>query len=78
LLIEVDGGVHDRGDVAARDALKEAAADARGYRVLRLANDVTLKEPELALGYIAEIAHTTPPPTPTPPHKGEGLQGLSQ
>jgi very-short-patch-repair endonuclease len=78
LLIEVDGGIHDRVDVAAQDVVKETAARALGYRVIRLVNDVILKEPGLALGFIAEASHAEPPPTPTPPHKGEGLQGIRQ
>jgi very-short-patch-repair endonuclease len=72
LLIEVDGGVHDAPNVASRDSEKDAAAEALGYRVVRLANALVLKEPDLALAYVLRIARADLPPTPTPPHKGEG------
>ena len=38
LLIEVDGGIHDLPEVAARDRAKEGWANAQGFRVLRIPN----------------------------------------
>lgn len=38
LLIEVDGGIHARPDVAARDRRKEEWAMSQGYRVVRIPN----------------------------------------
>jgi very-short-patch-repair endonuclease len=78
LLVEVDGGVHDRPDVAARDERKDADAQTLGYRLVRIANDVVLKEPALALRLILEAANAATAPTPPPPHKGEWLQGSTQ
>jgi hypothetical protein len=40
--------------------------------LLRLANDLVLKEPDLALALVRRAVQPAPPPTPTPPHKGEG------
>ena len=36
LVIEVDGGVHDRTDVAVRDLERDAWLATQGYRVLRI------------------------------------------
>lgn len=73
LLVEVDGGVHDAPDVAARDTAKAVWADSQGYRLVRIENAIALHEPELALTLIREARDRvdTPPPL-TPPHKGEG------
>jgi very-short-patch-repair endonuclease len=38
LVIELDGGAHNAPDVAARDVERQAWIEARGYRVLRVAN----------------------------------------
>ena len=36
LVIEIDGGVHDREDIAAQDQLRERDLNALGWRVLRV------------------------------------------
>ena len=38
LLVEVDGGVHDRPDVQARDQEKARWAAAQGFRLVRIPN----------------------------------------
>lgn len=68
LLIELDGAVHDDPDVRERDAVKTQAAEALGFRVLRIAN--------AEVGYsehvTARIRACLLPPTPGPSPKGEG------
>lgn len=71
LLIEVDGGVHDRADVSLRDAAKDADAISRGYRVIRIANELALNVPGLALNIIQREAEQSPP-TPAPSPQGGG------
>jgi len=45
LVIEIDGGVHDRDDVVLRDHLRQTGIEALGWTVIRFTNDVALTEP---------------------------------
>lgn len=45
LVIEIDGGVHDRDDVAIRDHLRQMDIEARGWIVIRFRNAEALAEP---------------------------------
>src|SRR5690606_10313910 len=38
LIVEVDGGIHERPDVALRDAERQRWLEAEGYRVMRFTN----------------------------------------
>ncbi|HEX4199666.1 MAG TPA: endonuclease domain-containing protein [Caulobacteraceae bacterium] len=70
LIIEVDGGIHRHPAVAVRDAERQIWLEQRGYRVVRVRNQDALYEP---VAVAAQIAGLIGAPTPTPPHKGEGL-----
>ncbi len=52
LIIEVDGGVHWREDVALRDVHRQTWLEGQGYRVLRFTNDQVLLQPEIVLDAI--------------------------
>jgi very-short-patch-repair endonuclease len=45
LVIEIDGGVHDRDDVRVRDHHRQTEIEALGWTVVRFTNDVALQEP---------------------------------
>ena len=45
LAIEIDGGVHQRDDVALRDFYRQRAIEDRGWTVVRFTNEQTLHEP---------------------------------
>ena len=45
LVIEIDGGVHEREDVVLRDHLRQTEIEALGWTVVRFTNDVALGEP---------------------------------
>ena len=45
LVIEIDGGVHDRDDVVLRDHLRQTEIEALGWTMVRFTNDVALREP---------------------------------
>ena len=47
LVIEIDGGVHDRDEVVIRDHLRQTELEALGWTVLRFTNTQVLSEPEL-------------------------------
>ncbi len=72
LLVEVDGGVHDAPFMAGRDAAKDEAASVEGYRVLRIDNEIILREPDLAAELVIRAALDNRPPPLPPPHRGEG------
>ena len=42
LIIEIDGGVHDRDDVALNDHLRQTELEALGWTVLRFSNEQAL------------------------------------
>ena len=45
LVIEIDGGVHDRDDVMARDHHRQTGIEALGWTVVRFTNEIALSEP---------------------------------
>lgn len=45
LVIEIDGGVHDRDDVVLCDHLRQVEIEALGWTVIRFTNDLALGEP---------------------------------
>jgi len=67
IVIEIDGGQHDR---SAADERRTKVLEANGYRVLRYWNNDVLSNIEGVLEDVVLTVTTTP--TPTPPHKGEG------
>ena len=71
LVVEVDGGVHDAPDAAARDAEREDWLKARGYRIVRLSNETAIRDTGTAIAGILAGAELAPHP-PTPSRKGKG------
>jgi very-short-patch-repair endonuclease len=71
LLIEADGGVHERiAGVAARDADKTSWASANGFRLARFSNDQIWGDLDGVISAVRKLV-SDPHPLP-PPHKGEG------
>jgi very-short-patch-repair endonuclease len=69
LVIELDGGIHNLPEVAARDAERELWLTGRGYRVMRFWND---QSPDDVLSMIfARLSADTPTPNPSPQGGGE-------
>ena len=56
LILEIDGGVHERDDVVLRDHLRQVELEALGWTVLRFSNDDVLAHPERILAAIREHA----------------------
>jgi very-short-patch-repair endonuclease len=52
LLIELDGGIHARPEVQARDRTKADVAAAQGYRVVRIPNEHAFGDGEFAIAAI--------------------------
>ena len=67
LVIEVDGGIHRLEAVAAKDAQRESWLLQRGYRTIRITNELALFDPHSAVERISgEIGADTPTPNPSP------------
>ncbi|MDY7091627.1 MAG: endonuclease domain-containing protein [Acidobacteriota bacterium] len=49
LVIELDGGVHERKEQKLRDADRDVDLEVHGYRVLRFRNEAVLQRPEEVL-----------------------------
>ena len=45
LVIEIDGGVHEREDVVLRDYVRQTEIEALGWTVVRFTNETALAEP---------------------------------
>ena len=77
LVIEVDGEAHDRSDRPQRDDTRSAFLNERGYRVLRIAAEDVLKDPdEVAASVVAHAAaplHRRASRAGPPPRAGEEL-----
>ncbi len=56
LILEIDGGVHDRDDVILRDHLRQVELESLGWTVLRFSNEDVLTRPERILTAIREHA----------------------
>ena len=68
LVIEVDGGQHSENIEI--DAIRTKFLEAKGYLVLRFWNNDVIENIDGVLETIQKSLVI--PPTPTPPHKGEG------
>jgi very-short-patch-repair endonuclease len=73
LVIELDGGQH--ATQSKRDAIRSQFLESEGYQVLRFWNDDVLKNIDGVLEVVQSAVLATP--TPTPPHKGEGIESAS-
>jgi very-short-patch-repair endonuclease len=72
LIIEGDGGIHNLGEVAARDVEREHWLIGRGYRVIRLTNAQALTTAHNgAEPLLADFGADTPTPNPAPQGGGE-------
>jgi very-short-patch-repair endonuclease len=56
LILEIDGGVHERDDVVLRDHLRQAELEALGWSVLRFRNEEVLTQPERVIEEIRKHA----------------------
>lgn len=78
LIIEVDGGVHGRTDVAVRDLERDAWFAGQGYRVLRIPNRRVIEELDSVVAEIAKAVGVSLPGdkpaahTPSQPFPLEG------
>ena len=72
LVVEVDGGVHDLPEVAARDLEREQWLKARGYSVFRVRNEDVVRDLNLVMiAIIHQLRAGTPTPDPSPQGGGE-------
>ena len=62
-IIEVDGMVHDMGHHPERDARRDTALKAEGYRIIRLPAADVLHDPEATADSIAAVCRAAPPPS---------------
>jgi very-short-patch-repair endonuclease len=56
LILEIDGGVHERDDVVLRDHLRQTELEALGWSVLRFRNEEVLTQPERVIEEIRKQA----------------------
>jgi very-short-patch-repair endonuclease len=76
LVVELDGGQHNFGEQARRDAERDAYFRENGYRVLRFWNNDVLSNTEGVLEVIFEAVNDAPaPPTPDPSPPLRGGRG---
>ena len=56
LILEIDGGIHDRDDVILRDHLRQVELETIGWTVLRFSNEEALSNPERIIAAIRKHA----------------------
>jgi very-short-patch-repair endonuclease len=67
LVVEVDGAVHAQEEVRAKDVVRDAWLNGRGYTVLRFPNEQALFNTGSVLERIlSALAADTPTPNPSP------------
>jgi type I site-specific restriction-modification system R (restriction) subunit len=70
LVLELDGDVHGRSEVAAKDAKRDAQMKSMGFKILRFPNEVVLDRPEEFLTSIATFLNL-----PSTSGRGAGGEG---
>ena len=81
LVIEVDGGVHERTDVALRDLERESWLNSQGFRVLRIPNarveedlEAVVSEIEAAIrAFLPDLKQPASTPSQPFPLEGKGF-----
>ena len=63
LIVEADGGQHDRSE---QDAIRDRWLEGQGFRVLRFWNHDILRDPEAVLASILNALEPPSPPLPRP------------
>ncbi|MGZ3377354.1 MAG: endonuclease domain-containing protein [Phenylobacterium sp.] len=72
LIVELDGGIHNLPEVAARDAQRELWLTGRGYRVMRFPNEQAVSNTTGVIQMILpSVGADTPTPDPSPQGGGE-------
>ncbi len=67
LVIEIDGGIHDKPDVKINDAIRKNDIESFGIKVIRFTNEQVLQTPEIILNQIVDtIKKLTPAETGSP------------
>jgi very-short-patch-repair endonuclease len=67
LIVELDGGIHNLPEVAARDAERDLWLTGRGYRIMRFLNEQAVSDTSGVVGMIlAHVGADTPTPNPSP------------
>ena len=61
LIVEVDGGIHSRAEVAARDRERDDHLRGLGFRILRLTNEEIDSDLDAALDRIESALHALTP-----------------
>ena len=56
LIVEIDGGVHDRDEVVVKDHWRQQALEDLGWTVVRFTNEVALGQPEKIAAAIRDHA----------------------
>ncbi|MBC6982037.1 endonuclease domain-containing protein [Caulobacter sp. 17J80-11] len=72
LVIELDGGVHDRDEAVTYDHLRQQEIEAAGWHVLRFRNDDVFGEPHKVVDEILRGARSAGRVTPHPPALSRG------
>ena len=72
LIVELDGGIHNLPQVAARDAERDLWLTGRGYRAMRFSNEQAVSDTRGVVQMIlARVSVDTPTPSPSPQGGGE-------
>lgn len=79
LAIEVDGAHHNQVDMADYDSMRTYYLERRGIYVLRIPNELIVRDPEMVgevICFAVSARPPHPPPAPSPPRRGgEGSRG---
>jgi very-short-patch-repair endonuclease len=75
LIVELDGGIHNLPQVAARDVERDLWLTGRGYRVMRFLNEQAVSDTSGVVQMIlARVSADTPTPDPSPQGGGGHLE----
>ena len=76
LIIELDGTVHNEPEQIRKDAKRNLRLEQLGYKILRIANGIVMKDPE---AFAERIRYFLPSPGPSghPLPEGEGPDSSS-
>jgi very-short-patch-repair endonuclease/dTDP-glucose pyrophosphorylase len=76
LVIEIDGGIHNKTDVKINDAIRQTEIESFGIKVIRFTNEQVIKTPEIILQSISDTIKDLQSLNPSPPSGAVGRKAM--
>jgi len=76
LVIEIDGGIHNKTDVKINDAIRQAEIESFGIKVIRFTNEQVIQTPEIILKLVSDTIKDLQSLNSSPPSGAGGRKAM--